>query len=237
VYDVTDLLTLVSRVSYFNNVTSGLAWVNHTWPAFFLRATPTAPPPYRTPVPEQRLRDDVSGDSEAYLQPTLHRLMDAVERNMTDGGRAKLLRRDRLQVHGWWCWFLYKVLVRYERTSLLEHSCGSVVGHNQAVSRSGVSSLRVTRVPPHTPHHQPPVNPFPQAVPNGRATRDACLNNYTFVPFPNPFNSSGCGFGTRDSRYGHLDIGDEDDVTFGEDRYFVLVGASATYAAPISHLH
>jgi hypothetical protein len=133
--------------------------VNHTWPALFLRAPADgSEPEFRVAVPEQRLRDDVSGESEAGLLPTMRKLMAAIEANKTAGGRAVLLSTEQL---------------------------------------------------------------VPQ--PNGRGVRDACLNNYTFVPMVNPFvNAStqgGCGFGTRDCRYGTSPM----DTPFGEDRFYVVV--------------
>ena len=116
-YDTPDLLTIVSRATYFEDLSEGMRWVNHTWPAFFLRAPADGKAEYRVPVPEQLFRDDVAGDSEAYLIPTLNKLMDAIEASKAEGGRAKLIRKEQL-------------------------------------------------VP----------------APNDRGMRDACLNNYSYIP-------------------------------------------------------
>lgn len=63
-----------------------------------------------------------------------------------------------------------------------------------------------------------------QAVPNDRQAQSQCLNNETYVAAVDPFmnaNMGGCGFGTRDCRYG---TSKNLDDYFGDDIFFVLVG-------------
>ena len=63
-----------------------------------------------------------------------------------------------------------------------------------------------------------------QAVPNDREAQSQCLNNQSYLaavdPFMNP-NTGGCGFGTRDCRYG---TSENLNYYFGENTFFVLVG-------------
>lgn len=59
-------------------------------------------------------------------------------------------------------------------------------------------------------------------VPNDWRQREQCLNNASFVAAINPLMmAGGCGFGTRDCRYG---TSPSLDMPFGERRFFVVVG-------------
>jgi hypothetical protein len=47
-------------------------------------------------APAQRILDDRTGDSEAWLLPALFKLLDAVVEERTRGGKARLVRREQL---------------------------------------------------------------------------------------------------------------------------------------------
>jgi hypothetical protein len=152
------LVRSVSRASYYENQTAGNSWGNQTWPLTFMRAPVEGHPEYEITVPEQRILDDVSGDSERFLQPTIDTLLSVITANKTAGGKARLFQSEQLV-----------------------------------------------------------------AVPDDKGMRIQCLNNATFVSTTNPLitGGGGCGFGTRDCRYGTSAVMDKE---FGTDRFFVVVG-------------
>ncbi len=93
-FDFPDRLTVLCRVSYFDDHALGDAWANHPWPAFFFRAPDL--PHYQRGLPEPRLLSDVSGESERVYLPTMERLMDAIVANKTKDGHTKLVRKEQI---------------------------------------------------------------------------------------------------------------------------------------------
>jgi len=155
-YDYPDLIAIISRISYFDNRTQGIAWASQFQPAFFLRS-PSHSEEYFISVPEPMMTNDVTGDSEAYLEDTIDQLLQAIIDQKTANGKAELVRHEQLA-----------------------------------------------------------------AVPNDKAVRLACLNNASFIAAVDPVMvTGGCGFGTRDCRYG---TSPAIDLPFGDDLFFVVVG-------------
>ncbi|TFJ86121.1 hypothetical protein NSK_002941 [Nannochloropsis salina CCMP1776] len=93
-WNYPDRLSVLCRVSYFEDKAAADAWASHPWPAFFIKAPDL--PHYQRSVPEQRLLSDISGESEQTYLPTIHSLLAAIIANKTASGQARLLRQEQI---------------------------------------------------------------------------------------------------------------------------------------------
>ena len=97
-YDYPDLITVVSRISHFDDVEAGRAWGSHLHPTFILRP-PTHDRSYSVSVPDPVQTNDISGDSEMHLLDTMKDLMELIIQDYSANGYT-LVRQEQLDPVG-----------------------------------------------------------------------------------------------------------------------------------------